>query len=339
MEVETQFVEENRPNVIGRLKSGTSRRHILLGPHLDTVSVAGMTIDPFAGSIKDGKIWGRGASDAKGPIAAILVALSLLVQERRHTGHTDIWFIGLMGEESANRGIAYLMESDFFVKKGVKFDFGIAGEPTDLKIVYRHKGALWLKIRTRGKSCHAACPELGENAILKIRRAMDFTTQELSQAYAHLEDDLLGRPTFSLTTIRGGSKVNIIPDFCEMEVDHRSVPRQSHAEVVKRIREALPECEVEIISDCPPMDTPVDNPYIQKLADVLQRHAPGTERNAFFAGAPWYADCSLMSRKGIPAIAFGPGSGNQAHTKDEYVEVAELEKGVEVFHKFLVSLA
>jgi len=334
MEVEMQFAEKDRPNVIGRLRSKTSRRHILLGPHLDTVSVLGMTIDPFAAALRDGRIWGRGASDTKGSMAMMLAAIQAMIQKKCCPKDTDIWFAGLMGEESGNDGIEYLMNSDFFPKKGVKPDFGIAGEPTDLKIVHRHKGALWLRIRARGRSCHASRPDLGENAILKIRHAMDFVTGELSAAYAHLKDDLLGRSLFNLTTIRGGSKVNIIPDLCEIEVDHRSLPQESHVEVVERIRKALPEYEVEIVSDRPGLDTSPDDPYLRKLADVLSRQASG----ACLTGAPWFADCSLMAKGGVPAIAFGPGSINQAHTKDEYIEVTELEKGVEIFLDFLSGL-
>jgi len=338
MEVELQFAEKDRPNVIGRLKSKTSRRHILLGPHLDTVSVAGMTIDPFAATLRDGKVWGRGACDTKGPVAAMLAALRLLVQEKRYPGETDIWFVGLMGEESGNDGIAFLMDSDFFPRKGVKPDFGIAGEPTELRIVNRHKGALWLRIRTRGRSCHASRADLGENAILKMLRALDYVTDVLPKAYARLKDPALGRSSFNLTMIRGGSKVNIIPDLCEIELDHRSVPQVSHTEVLKRIRKTLPECEVEVISDRPGLNTPVDNPYVKCLTTVVKRRMPGVGRRAVFAAVPWFADCSLMSKAGIPAIAFGPGSIKQAHTGDEYIRVAELEKGMKIFTEFLGSL-
>ncbi len=339
MEVELQFVEKDRPNVIGRLKSKTSRCHILLGPHLDTVGVAGMAIDPFAATLRDGKIWGRGACDTKGSIAMMLTALSFLISENWRLENTDIWFAGLIGEESGNDGIVYLMESDFFPKKGVKINFGIAGEPTDLKIVHRHKGALWLRIRIHGRSCHAAVAETGENAILKIRRAMDYVALDLPKAYAHLEDPLLGKSSFHLTTVRGGTKVNIIPDLCEIEVDHRSLPQELHSEIVERVKKALPECEVEVISDRPGLNTPPDNPYIQKLCSVLSKQSSNTQLpSSFLTGAPWFGDCSLMAKDGIPSIAFGPGSIHQAHTKDEFIEVASLESGAKIFVEFLRAL-
>jgi len=338
LDVELQFAEKDRPNVIGRLRSEDPQHHILLGPHLDTVSVGGMTIDPFSGKLENGRIWGRGACDTKGPMASMLIAMQNLISKKRIPKHTDIWFSGLMGEESGNDGIEFLMESDFFVSKGVRINFGIAGEPTDMKIVHRHKGALWIRIRTRGRSCHASRPDLGENAILKMRHAIDYCAEELPKITSQWKDPVLGDSTFNITTIRGGSKVNIIPDLCEIEIDHRSLPQESHSDLVEKIQRALPECEVEVISDRPGLDTPAENDYIQKLTSILSKQSPSESRASFLIGAPWFADCSLMAKGGIPSIAFGPGSIQQAHTKDEYIEVNELEKGVVVFEEFLSSL-
>lgn len=335
MEVEMQFVEEGRPNVIGRLRSKHSRKHLLLGPHTDTVSVTGMTIEPFSGELRDGRIWGRGACDTKGPMAAMLESLRLIVEAKRLPAETDLWFTGLMGEESGNDGIEFLMESDFFKKRGVRPDFGVAGEPTDLKVVHRHKGACWFRVRARGRSAHASRPDLGDNAILKLRRALDYVVGELPRAYAHLSDPTLVPSGFNVTTIRGGHKVNIIPDACEFEVDHRSLPQESHDEILARVRAALPEYEVEVISDRPGLDTPADNPWVAGLVEVLGgKGKSGAAREEFLASASWFADCSVMSKHGVPAIAFGPGSILQAHTRDEFIEVKELERGVEVFKEF-----
>jgi acetylornithine deacetylase/succinyl-diaminopimelate desuccinylase family protein len=339
MEVEMQFVEEGRPNVIGRLRSKHSRKHLILGPHTDTVSVTGMTIDPFSGDLRDGRVWGRGACDTKGPMAAMLEALRLLVEGKRLSAETDLWFTGLMGEESGNDGIEFLMQSDFFTKRGVRPDFGIAGEPTDLKVVHRHKGAFWFRIRARGRSAHASRPDLGDNAILKIRRALDYVEKELPSFYSSLSDPSLTPSGFNITTVRGGHKVNIIPDTCEIEVDHRSLPQESHEEILARVRAALPEYEVEVISDRPGLDTPADNPWISGLVNALGGKGKSeATRREFLASAPWFGDCSVMAKYGVPAIAFGPGSILQAHTKDEFIEVAELDRGLGVFHRWLVSL-
>lgn len=339
MEVELQFVEEGRPNVIGRLRSTHSRKHLLLGPHLDTVSVAGMSIAPFSGELRDGRVWGRGACDTKGPMAAMLEALRRLVESKRRPSETDLWFLGLMGEESGNDGIEFLMKSDFFARRGVRPDFGIAGEPTDLKVVHRHKGSLWFRVRARGRSAHASRPELGDNAILKIRRALDYVERELPTFYADLRDPTLTPSGFSVTTIRGGQKVNIIPDLCEFEVDHRSLPQESHAEILARVRAALPDFEIDVVSNRLGLDTPSENPWIERLVDALGgKGKPAAARRAHLASASWFADCSTMAKYGVPAIAFGPGSIQQAHTKDEFIEAAEVERGVEVFSRWFAAL-
>jgi acetylornithine deacetylase/succinyl-diaminopimelate desuccinylase family protein len=338
MEVELQFVEPQRPNVVGRLKSRNSRHHLLLGPHLDTVGIKGMTIEPFAGTVRDGRVWGRGACDTKGSIASMLAALEALVRGDHRPEDTDIWFAGLMGEETGNEGISFLLESDFFPKKDVRMDFGIAGEPTLLKIVNRHKGALWLRVRTQGRSCHASMPDLGDNAILKMRRVLDYVTGELPAIHAQRRDEFLGRASFSVTTIRGGTQVNVIPDRCEIEIDHRALPSDSTDAVIETVKKALPDCTVEVISNRRGLDTPPDNPYIQTLAGVLGQCLPGKTPKEFLTGAPWFADCSVMSHLGIPSIAFGPGSSEPAHTKDEYIEIDQLEKGVTVFQRFLEKL-
>jgi acetylornithine deacetylase/succinyl-diaminopimelate desuccinylase family protein len=335
MEVELQFAEKDRPNVIGRLKSTHSRRHILLGPHTDTVSVGGMTIEPFGGELKDDRVWGRGSCDTKGPMASFLIALVELKKKRIKLEETDIWFVGLMGEESGNDGIEFLMESDFFRKRNVRLDFGIAGEPTDLKVVNRHKGALWIRIRAKGVACHASRPDLGQNAILKMREAIDFVQGDLIRKFGGLSDPVLGPSSFNITTIHGGSKVNIIPDACEIEIDHRSLPQESHTEVVEFFRTSLPDFEIEVISSRPGLDTDPQNPYIRNLLKVL---SPSGNTAPFLVGAPWFADCSLMAKAGVPAIAFGPGSIQQAHTRDEFIEVKELERGVEVMTEFLCGL-
>lgn len=339
MQVEMQFAEEGRPNVIGRLRSRHSRKHLLLGPHLDTVSVAGMSIEPFAAVLRDGRVWGRGACDTKGPMAAMLEALRLMAEAKRVPEETDLWFAGLMGEESGNDGIEHLMQSDFFAKRGVKPDFGVAGEPTDLKVVHRHKGALWFRVRARGRSSHASRPELGDNAILKARRAMDYVLGDLPAAYAKLSDPTLVPSGFNVTTIRGGQKVNIIPEACEFEVDHRSLPQESHAEILERVRGALAGFEVEVISDRPGLDTSAANPWVEGLVDALGgKGKPAAARAGYLASASWFGDCSVMAKHGVPSVAFGPGSIQQAHTKDEFIEVAELERGLEAFHRWFLAL-
>src|SRR2546425_7906780 len=143
LDVEIQEVEPGRANLIGKFTSRGRKRSVALAPHTDTVSVAGMTIDPFGAEIRDGKLYGRGATDTKGSLAAFLAGLSNVVRDRSfREGDLDVYFCALMGEESGNDGARALM------RRGFKVDFAVAGEPTGCRVVHTHKGSLWFKLIT-----------------------------------------------------------------------------------------------------------------------------------------------------------------------------------------------
>src|SRR4051812_40053360 len=166
-----------RPNVVARFPSDRpGKPRLLFAPHLDTVSVRGMTIDPFGGELRNGRIWGRGASDTKGPMASMLWALHELGDRVAQLDH-EIWFAGLASEEAGQHGSRALAREE-------RFDFVIAAEPTELDVVYTHKGCAFLRLRTRGQAGHASRPELGENAIDKMLELLLFLRGDLAQEFA-----------------------------------------------------------------------------------------------------------------------------------------------------------
>ncbi len=322
--VELREVLPGRPNVVARFPSDRpGKPRLLLAPHTDTVSVLGMTIPPFAAELRDGKIWGRGASDTKGPMTAMLWALRAMRERLPALGH-EIWFAGLASEEAGQHGSKALASEE-------RFDFVIAAEPTDLQVVHTHKGAAFLQLRTTGKAGHASRPELGENAIAKMLRVLDFIGDELTREFAAICDPVLGSPTISIGTIRGGSKTNIIPDACEASVDLRFVPAQFAPgfveKIIARLRAICPDLALDL-SPAPPLLTDPSHPLIAKLGACGARPV----------GAPWFCDACFFAARGTPAVALGPGSIAQAHTRDEFLAVADLEKGVEFFQQFLASL-
>ena len=323
-QVELREVLPGRPNVVARFPSDRAGKpRLLLAPHTDTVSVLGMTIPPFAAELRDGKIWGRGASDTKGPMTAMLWALHEMRDRLPALGH-EIWFAGLASEEAGQHGSKALAREE-------RFDFVIAAEPTDLQVVHTHKGSAFLQLRTRGKAGHASRPELGENAIAKMLRVLAFIGGELAREFAAIHDPVLGSPTISIGTIRGGSKTNIIPDACAASVDLRFVPAQftpGFAEkLAARLRAVCPDLALDL-SPAPPLYTDPAHPLIAQLG------ACGAQP----VGAPWFCDACFFAERGMPAVALGPGSIAQAHTRDEFIAVADLEKGVEFFTKFLSTL-
>ena len=320
--VELREVLPGRPNVVACLAgAGGKKPRLLFAPHTDTVSVGGMTIAPFGGEVRDGRVWGRGASDTKGTMAAMLWAL----REERETlprlGH-EVWFAGLCSEEAGQFGARALAS-------GQRFDFVIAGEPTGLDAVVAHKGCLWLKLTTRGRAVHAAEPDRGDNAIYKMADLLRCIRDDLPAEIGPAEHPLLGRATVSAGTVSGGSKINIVPDACTAEADIRYLPGDATIfdRVSARLRAVVPDVEIEDTRS-EPMLTDAGHPLIRLLESCGSR----------CVGAPWFSDAGIFSAAGMPAIALGPGSIAQAHTRDEWIAVEDLERGVAFFRDFLGRL-
>jgi acetylornithine deacetylase/succinyl-diaminopimelate desuccinylase-like protein len=318
--VQFESIAPGRPNVYGWFPAPAKSQHrILFAPHLDTVPARGMTIDPFAAELRDGRIYGRGASDTKGPMAAMLWALATIDLSQLNT---TIGFAGLADEEADQVGSK-------ICAKSVKADLVIVGEPTDLTVVYTHKGTAWTEWEACGKSAHASRPEAGTNAIELLMKAYADLKRAFPQLCAAPENSLLGPPTISLGTIRAGTKINVVPDRCVAEVDIRTVPGQE--KMVTAVQDFLhdrhPAITVRPLKISNPMYTDPDHPLIHKL---VSQGAP-------LAGAAWFCDAAHFADQGIPAIALGPGSIKQAHTTDEFIDVAELERGVQFFRNFLLS--
>jgi acetylornithine deacetylase/succinyl-diaminopimelate desuccinylase-like protein len=278
-----------------------------------------MTIDPFGGEIRDGKIWGRGATDTKGPMAAMLWSLYELRDRIPSLGH-EIWFAGLMGEEAGQEGARAFVTEE-------RADFALIGEPTGRDIVYTHKGAYWLTLRTRGRAVHASAPERGENAIYKMADVVRCIRDEIAPSLAAQSDPILGSPTISAGLIRGGTKTNIVPDFCELLVDARTIPGQNTGEIERLLRKIDPGLEISVW-EASPLNTDPGHRLIQVLLKNGSR----------LAGAPWFCDAAVFAEAGIPAVAAGPGFIAQAHTNDEWIEVSELDLGVKFYREFLEAL-
>lgn len=329
-EVVLEEIKPGRPNLIARFAPLDGRPRILLGPHLDTVGVGGMTIAPFSGELRDGRILGRGASDTKGPMAAMLWALHEH-QALLENLPVAVDFVAFMGEESGQWG-----SKDFVKRHGADYSFALVGEPTSMQVVHVTKGSLWATLRATGKAAHSSQPERGENAILKLARALDQLDHHLGGKLATFTHPVLGRSTMNVGMIRGGARPNIVPDLAEAEIDIRITPALSAAGgALKLLAEmiAFHDLPVEIVNphENPPMETAENHPMIQALL--------ATDPAAGLAGAPWFSDAAHLSKGGIPSICIGPGSIDQAHTIDEFIEIAELERGAGFFSRFIASLA
>jgi acetylornithine deacetylase len=329
-EVALEEIKPGRPNLIARFAPLDGRPRILLGPHLDTVGVGGMIVEPFGGDIRDGKVWGRGASDTKGPMAAMLWALHEH-QEILADLPVAVDFVAFMGEESGQWG-----SKNFARRHGKDYSFALVGEPTAMQVVHVTKGSLWATLRATGKAAHSSQPERGENAILKLTRSLDQLDHHLGGQLATFTHPVLGRSTMNVGMIRGGARPNIVPDLAEAEIDIRITPALAAAGgALKLLTETLAfhDLPIEIINphENPPMETAADHPMIQALL--------ATDPRTGLAGAPWFSDAAHLSSGGIPSICIGPGSIDQAHTVDEFIEISALEEGSAFFSAFIARLA
>lgn len=317
-------VEKGRPNVVAvfPLKRRPKAR-ILLAPHTDTVSVADMTIPPFDPVIRDGRLYGRGATDTKGSIAAMLTALAAVVGKDYRRGSVELTFAGLMGEEARNQGAIH------FAKTCPRYQLAVIGEPTGLKIVHAHKGTARLLIRAKGKSAHASDPSQGRNAIRLLAEFIQFGLPRLEAALAGFTHPDLGHPTVSAGLVRGGTKVNIVPSFAEVELDVRLLPSMRGRDIARLAgaiaRAISPHLSVVLTPGVPALQADISNPWIQRVRPA----------SLGFLTVPWCCDATIFARRGIPSIAFGPGSIAQAHTVDEFIRLADLTAGVAAYQKML----
>jgi acetylornithine deacetylase/succinyl-diaminopimelate desuccinylase-like protein len=323
-EVWMRHVAIGRPNVIASFTPEKPAAHLAFAPHLDTVSVAGMTIPPFDPAVRNGRVYGRGSTDTKGPMAAALWALHEWAQGPARKNSRVQWtFLGLMGEEATNEG-AIMM-----AKSGFSCDLAMVLEPTQLGVVTAHKGALWIEITTSGHACHGSTPEQGRNAIYAMGRVMEALEKKIIPGLSQELHAKLGHSTLNVGTISGGSKINIVADHCKIEVDCRVVPgvegEKFCAWLETELRAVVPETTVHLQRFSPPLDTDPALPWVARL---------GAEARGFTT-APWFSDASYLSGPRCPSVCIGPGSIAQAHTKDEFISQHDLEAGAHFFRRWI----
>ncbi len=311
----------NRHNIIMRFPSPGCPKLLFIA-HMDTVS-ANKVASPFAAEIRDDKIFGRGACDDKGPLAAAFCALLDLHNEKDSLAY-DVTLVGTVDEECSMSGAKRLAEDI-----GV-FDLCIGLEPTDLKIVKAHKGVYRCRISTKGKAAHSSAPEKGKNAIISMYDIMT-DLQILEFRLRRHPDKELGRSSLAITKIHGGSAVNIIPDYCEISVDIRLLPNQSPEEMAQKVRDIVAaRGKVCDIFQARGINTATEDAHIQRLLQVLQDnghdHPPTT--------AAYATDCAQLSHLG-PCIVWGPGSITQAHQTEEFIDMTVLENAKTILKKFL----
>ncbi|MEQ8786167.1 MAG: M20 family metallopeptidase [Pirellulaceae bacterium] len=346
---ERQDVAPQRANILARLDGETPPEEggklLVFEAHQDTVPVDGMTIEPWSGDLRDGRVWGRGSCDIKGGMSAMLAAVARLA-EQRPAGLPTIVLACTVNEEHGYSGALRLAQSWLEPGRSKLLprtpDAVIVAEPTLLDVVVAHKGATRWKLHTTGRAGHSSRPELGENAIYQMGRVLAALESYAKQEAPSLgEHALVGRPTLSVGIISGGISVNTVPDRCTIEIDRRVLPGEDPLQARQTVIDYI-DRHAELSS--PPVH---DDPYIaahglseehngplaESLSAVIQQHG-GTGRRT---GVPYGTDAAVFAKAGAPSVVFGPGSIDQAHTCDEWLAVEQLEKAAEIYYQFAQS--
>lgn len=327
------------PNVIALWGGQAEGPTLLLNGHLDVVPAGhGWTVDPYGGTIADGCLYGRGATDMKGPLAAMVGAVRA-IQKSGISLRGRVMITAVVGEEQDQAGTKQL------AKDGIRADFAIVGEPTGLRPVIAHKGNIYYDIVTVGRAAHAGVPHQGVNAIVKmfsVVEALDRLARELEKK----RHRVLGHPTLSVGQIRGGTATNVVPDYCSMSVDRRLIPGETPEEAEREIRQVLstistsdPEfaADLSVPLTSLPMEIPSDESVVRSVRAGTERilgKDPGV--HGFSGGT----DATiLVNELHIPTVVFGPGDVfEQAHKPDECIEIEELLAATRIFALTILDL-
>ena len=313
-----------RPNVIGIARGTGGGRSLLLNAHMDTVGVEGME-RPHAPYIQDNRLYGRGAYDMKGGLAAIMAA-GAAAKKRGLRG--DVIVTAVADEEYASIGTSSI------VKKW-HADAAIVTEPTELHICTAHKGFVWLDVETEGVAAHGSRPDLGVDAIVKMSKVL-LGLEELDRSLrAAPSHRLLGSGSVHASLIQGGQELSSYPRHCSLSIERRTVP----GETLQKVESEIPRICEQIAATDPtfkatvktsmvrdPFEVSLDEPIVRAVlrqATAILGHQPGE------IGQTGWMDSALLSAAGIPAVVFGPG-GEGAHAVVEWSNPEHVERCAEI---------
>ena len=354
-----QRVHPGRDNLLAIVRGYSAPEQggelLLWEVHQDTVPVEGMTIDPFGGDVRDGRVYGRGACDVKGGMAVMLAALSRvnLAKQRAITSPTIVLAF-TVNEECGYTGARALPR--LWLGSATTADViggnitpetmfpvtpqaSIVAEPTAFQVVVAHQGIVRWRCRTIGRATHTSRPANGINAIYGMAQIVQVVEQfhnELQKgARSH---PLCGHPTACVSVIQGGVGVNTVPECATIEIERRLGPAEEPAGAYHELIEYIAananigRCRVEyeppFLESCG-LDDKFNRAFGERLVQLVRKNRAGCD----LVGVPYGTDAPAIAREKVPTVIFGPGSIDQAHTADEFIEIEELELGVEIFYQ------
>lgn len=327
-------------NVIAIKKFGKGGKTVITNSHMDVVPPTdGWDTDPYELVIRGDRAYGRGSTDAKGPLACLTYAIKKLIENPEGVNGTIV-YTAVVDEESHSSGARELVNHPL-----VKGDYCIVGEPTLSRVAVSHNGSLRPVIVCEGLSAHASNPEFGISAV-RIAAYISALVDQMADQIRSIVHPTTGHPSVTITMIRGGVQENVLPDRCEIVIDRRMVPGEDEEELKRGFdemclsaQEKFPGSKVYVdhylVTTGPAAETRPENELV-KTAFAAAEATVGEKQIPF--GLTCNTDMNHFTRKGIPTVIIGPGTITVAHKPNEYVELAQLEKTAAVDEAVLRAL-
>jgi succinyl-diaminopimelate desuccinylase len=337
IKVELSWVDRGRPNVVAKLKGKRPGKSIIFNGHLDVVPAGvGWTRSPYGAQIENDKLYGRGSSDMKSGIASMIYSAILLNRiGNPYDGELILYFN--VDEEGQNIGIKK------FLSDSITADYAVIGEPTSLDVCIGHKGCARFLLKTFGKQIHASYASTEDNAIYKMGRIVS-ALEEFKGIVSKKTDPIIGNATVTVTEIKGGIAHNIIPDYCEINIDRRTIPAETKEEVLLEIDNYLSsvsnrfgfEYDLDNYLFLPSTIINSNHPLVEKLCKSIYRVNRSNPRII-----PFNATCEapyFSQNKNIPTVIFGPGHLDQAHNVDEFVDINNVKVATLVYADLVLEI-
>jgi acetylornithine deacetylase len=318
LQVATHAIEPGRVNVVGVLKGKGNGQSLLLNAHMDTVGVAGMIHDPFSPEIREGRLYGRGAQDMKGSLAAMIGSVKTLVDSQVDLAG-DVLVTAVADEEHASIGTEDLV-------KHVTADAAIVTEPTDLTLSLAHRGFIWFDLETFGRAAHGSRFKDGIDANMRMGRVLaqlDILEQELRQRPPY---PLVGPPSLHAARLQGGTETSIYAAHCLLQIERRTCPDETVEQATQEIQAIIEQLAVddptfkaslELTFYRSPFEIESDAQIVQELARAI---TDCTGNKPIYTGQSFWTDAAILADAGIETVLIGPiGAG--LHSKEEWVDI------------------
>jgi succinyl-diaminopimelate desuccinylase len=326
--VEYHDYEPGRTSVIARAGGSDAKAPLCLTGHIDTVALGSRpwTKDPFAGEADGDRLYGRGVSDMKAGVAAILLAARGVA--KKLTGTPGVVIVLTAAEENGCIGSQHLARTQLLGKAGAM----IVGEPTSNYPYIGHKGSVKFHASFKGVSAHGSMPHLGVNAIYKAAHAV---ARLEAFDFAATPHPVMGKPTMNVGTMTGGSGVNMVPDTATIGVDIRTVPGMDHGALLERLRLQLGEdAQMDVFSNLPPVWTPPQAEWIGRVFEISRAHL-GEKPEPRAAAYMTDAANLLKVYAGAPTVVLGPGEPQMAHQTDEWCSMERIRQAVAMYEALI----